>query len=168
MHLRIRASLAAVAVSACAIAVGALPGAASAAGRPARSAASQASCPWLSQSESISTRVSQLMAKMTLQDEITLVEGHGSSNPYVFYEPAIPSLCIPQLGEEDGPSGVADELTGVTQLPAGVDLAATFSPSLARQYGQVVGNEERGKGAAVDLGRDHRPASAARALPRLV
>jgi beta-glucosidase len=152
MHLRIRASLAVVAVSACAIAVGALPGAASAAGRPARSAASQASCPWLSQSESISTRVSQLMAKVTLQDEITLVEGHGSSNPYVFYEPAIPSLCIPQLGEEDGPSGVADGLTGVTQLPAGVDLAATFSPSLARQYGQVVGNEQRGKGAAVDLG----------------
>ena len=153
MHLRIRASLAAVAVSACALAVGALPGAASAAGRPARSAASQAtSCPWLSQSESISTRVSQLMAKMTLQDEITLVEGHGSSNPYVFYEPAIPSLCIPQLGEEDGPAGVADGLTGVTQLPAGVDLAATFSPSLARQYGQVVGNEERGKGAAVNLG----------------
>jgi beta-glucosidase len=92
------------------------------------------------------------MAKMTLQDEITLVEGHGSSNPYVFYEPAIPSLCIPQLGEEDGPAGAADGLTGVTQLPAGVDLAATFSPSLARRYGKVVGNEERGKGAAVNLG----------------
>src|ERR1700761_485021 len=143
MHRRIRVTL-----------VAALPGAASAATRHrhAAAAASQATCPWLNQSEPISTRVSQLMAKMTLQDEITLVEGHGSSNPYVFYEPAIPSLCIPQLGEEDGPAGVADELTGVTQLPAGVDLAATFSPSLARRYGQVVGNEERGKGAAVNLG----------------
>jgi beta-glucosidase len=93
------------------------------------------------------------MSQMTLADEIDLVEGHQSSNPpYVFYEPAIPSLCIPQLGEEDGPNGVGDGLTGVTQLPAGVTLAATFSNSLARQYGAVVGSEERGKGAAVDLG----------------
>jgi beta-glucosidase len=152
MHVRIRATLAAIAASGCAFAAGAVPGVASAANRHSRPAATQASCPWLNQSEPISKRVSQLMAKMTLQDEITLVEGHGSSNPYVFYEPAIPSLCIPQLGEEDGPAGVADGLTGVTQLPAGVDLAATFSPSLARSYGEVVGNEERGKGAAVNLG----------------
>jgi beta-glucosidase len=152
MHVRFRASLAALAASGCVFAAGAVPGVASAASRHIRPAAGQVSCPWLNQSEPISTRVSQLMAKMTLQDEITLVEGHGSSNPYVFYEPAIPSLCIPQLGEEDGPAGVADELTGVTQLPAGVDLAATFSPSLARRYGEVIGNEEWGKGAAVNLG----------------
>jgi beta-glucosidase len=152
MHIRIRALLVAVAAAACAIVVGIMPGVASASTRHTRPDQSQAACPWLNQSEPISTRVSQLMAKMTLQDEITLVEGHGSSNPYVFYEPAIPSLCIPQLGEEDGPAGVADELTGVTQLPAGVDLAATFSPSLARRYGKVIGSEERGKGAAVNLG----------------
>ena len=40
----------------------------------------------------------------------------------------------------------------MTQLPAGVSLAATFDPALARQYGQVVGSEEWGKGAAVNLG----------------
>jgi beta-glucosidase len=78
--------------------------------------------------------------------------GPWLEHPYVFYEPAIPRLCIPQLGLEDGPGGVADGLTGVTQLPAGVALAATFSPSLARQYGQVIGAEELGKGAAVNLG----------------
>jgi beta-glucosidase len=89
---------------------------------------------------------------MTLADEITVVEGHGTSNPYVFYMPGIPRLCIPQLGEEDGPGGVADKLTGVTQLPAGVALSATWDPSLARQYGQVIGAEEMGKGAAVNLG----------------
>jgi beta-glucosidase len=32
--------------------------------------------------------------------------------------PAIPGLCIPALSEEDGPIGVGDGLTGVTQLPA--------------------------------------------------
>ena len=63
------------------------------------------------------------------------------------------------MGQEDGPVGVGDGLTGVTQLPSAVSLAATFDPSLATQYGQVVGSEERGKGAMVNLGPDgeHRP-----------
>ena len=89
---------------------------------------------------------------MTIPDEITMVEGQGTTNPYVFYMAGIPSLCIPSLGEEDGPNGVADGLTDVTQLPAGVALAATFDPSLAGQYGQVIGSEEVGKGASVNLG----------------
>ena len=43
-------------------------------------------------------------------------------------------------------------MTGVTQLPAGVALAATWDPSLATQYGQVIGAEEYGKGASANLG----------------
>ena len=81
-----------------------------------------------------------------------MVEGHGTANPYVFYTPAISSLCIPAFGLEDGPAGVADGLTGVTQLAAPVALAATWDPSLAQQYGQVIGAEEFGKGANVNLG----------------
>ncbi|HEX4061043.1 MAG TPA: glycoside hydrolase family 3 C-terminal domain-containing protein [Streptosporangiaceae bacterium] len=89
---------------------------------------------------------------MTLPDEITMVEGQGTSQPYVFYMAAQPKLCIPAMGEEDGPIGVGDGLTGVTELPSAVSLAATFDPSLARRYGQVVGAEEAGKGASVNLG----------------
>ena len=92
------------------------------------------------------------MGQMTLADKITMVEGHGTTNPYVFYTPAIASLCIPAVGLEDGPAGVADGLTGVTQLPAGVALAATWDPSLAQQYGAVIGAEEYGKGASANLG----------------
>ncbi len=100
------------------------------------------------------------MSHMTVADEDFLVEGHGttnegpnpSPNPYVFWMPGIPSLCIPKLGEEDGPAGVADALTGVTQLPAGVALAASWDNSLATQYGKVIGSEEVGKGADVNLG----------------
>ena len=112
----------------------------------------RADCPWLNQSLSVQARVRMLLAKMTLSDKISEVEGHGTSEPYVFYEAAQPALCIPALGLEDGPNGVGDGLTGVTQLPAGVSLAATFDPQLARQYGEVVGSEEWGKGAAVNLG----------------
>ena len=111
-----------------------------------------ASCPWVTSHAPVSQRVAQLMSQMSLADEITMVEGHGTTNPYVFYTPAIPALCIPAVGEEDGPAGVADGLTGVTQLPAGVALAATWDPSLAERYGQVIGAEEYGKGASVNLG----------------
>jgi beta-glucosidase len=131
--------------------------AASQASPPGMSAASLtsaagASCPWVTSRAPISQRVAQLMSQMSLADEISMVEGHGTSNPYVFYTPAIPALCIPAVGEEDGPGGVADGLTGVTQLPAGVALAATWDPSLAERYGQVIGAEEYGKGASVNLG----------------
>jgi beta-glucosidase len=119
---------------------------------PPAAGASPASCPWLSQSLPRAQRVSMLLAQMTLDNKITMVEGQGTSEPYVFYMAAQPTLCIPAMGLEDGPNGVGDGLTGVTQLPAGVSLAATFDPALARQYGQVIGAEERGKGAAVNLG----------------
>jgi beta-glucosidase len=114
--------------------------------------AADAACPWLNNSLSVSQRTSMLLAKMTLADKINMVTGAGTSSPYVFYITAIPSLCIPAMGQEDGPNGVGDGLTGVTQLPAGVSLAATFDPSLASQYGKVIGSEERGKGAMVNLG----------------
>ena len=93
-----------------------------------------------------------LLAQMTLADKTNMVTGAGFSEPYVFYIAPIPSLCIPAIGEEDGPLGVGDGLTGVTQMPAAVSLAATFDPALAQQYGQVVGSEERAKGAMVNLG----------------
>jgi beta-glucosidase len=127
----------------------AVPAAASA---RAGGAAQAASCPWVTSKAPIDQRVSQLMAQMSLSDKITLAEGHGTSNPYVFYTPAIASLCIPAVGLEDGPAGAADGLTGVTQLPAGVALAASWDPSLAKQYGDVIGAEEAGKGASANLG----------------
>jgi beta-glucosidase len=121
-------------------------------GQDAAAASTTASCPWVTSTAPVSQRVAGLMAAMSLADKISMVEGHGSTNPYVFYTPAIPALCIPAVGLEDGPAGVADGMTGVTQLPAGVSLAATWDPSLAEQYGQVIGAEEAGKGASANLG----------------
>jgi beta-glucosidase len=116
------------------------------------SAGASPACPWLNQSLPVGQRVSMLLAKMTLADKINMVTGAGTSEPYVFYISALPALCVPAIGEEDGPVGVGDGLTGVTQLPAAVSLAATFDPSLASAYGRVIGAEELGKGAMVNLG----------------
>jgi beta-glucosidase len=118
----------------------------------APSASASPSCPWLNESLPVGQRLQMLMSQMTLSNKINMVTGGGFSEPYVFYIPGIPSLCIPAMGQEDGPLGVGDGLTGVTQMPAAVSLAATFDPSLAQQYGVVVGSEERAKGAMVNLG----------------
>jgi beta-glucosidase len=115
---------------------------------PAR--AQSASCPWVGSHAPIATRVDEVLAQMTLAEKISMV--HGTSGPYVGNVAAIPSLCIPALNLEDGPAGVADGMTGVTQLPAPVADAATWSTSDAQEYGEVIGAEEAGKGANVNLG----------------
>ena len=110
-----------------------------------------ANCPWLEQRLPIARRVAMIMHKMTLGDEIGLVEGHGL-HPYVGNIVENGALCLPALGLEDGPNGVGDGMTGVTQLPSAASLAATFSRNLAYRYGQVIGAEQAAKGSAVDLG----------------
>jgi beta-glucosidase len=91
------------------------------------------------------------MSKITQAQEIDLVTGAGGSS-YVGFTPAIGSLCIPALNLEDGPAGVGDGMTGVTQLPAPVDAAATWDPAAEKLYGQVIGVEQAAKGSTVDLG----------------
>jgi beta-glucosidase len=149
------ASLASAAVLACAMtaAAGAATGASAATGSGAAGPAT--SCPWVHSTAPIASRVSQLLGQMTLDDKIAMVDGVGYANGttgYVGHIAANPGLCIPGLNLEDGPQGVADGVPGVTQLPAPVALAAAWDPALAREYGTVVGSEERGKGADVNLG----------------
>src|SRR5580704_14783515 len=155
-HFRSLAALATASAAAVAVAfapAGAATGAtATGAKAAALTAATNPACPWLNQSLSVGQRTRMLLKAMTLADKINMVTGAGFSEPYVFYISGIPSLCVPAMGQEDGPLGAGDGLTGVTQMPAAVSLAATFDPSMADQYGQVVGSEERGKGAMVNLG----------------
>jgi beta-glucosidase len=141
-----------IAVAAGVAALIALPAAGVASQGAAAAGTASSSCPWVTSTAPIAQRAARLIGAMSLDDKISMVEGHGTTNPYVFYTPAIPALCIPAVGLEDGPSGAADGLTGVTQLPAGVTLAATWDPSLAQQYGDVIGAEEFGKGASSNLG----------------
>jgi beta-glucosidase len=117
--------------------------------------AAAAACPWVGSHAPVSVRVAEVLGAMTLDDKLAMVDGTGFSTGtagYVGHIAANPGLCIPGLNLEDGPQGVADNVPGVTQLPAPVALAAAFDPSLAQAYGSVVGSEERGKGANVNLG----------------
>jgi beta-glucosidase len=123
--------------------------AAVAGGSPAQ--AVSAACPWVGSSAPIPQRVSEVLSQMTQSQEVALVTG-ASGSSYVGFIPAIGSLCIPALNLEDGPAGVGDGMTGVTQLPAPVDAAATWDPSAENLYGQVIGTEQAAKGTTVDLG----------------
>ncbi len=114
-------------------------------------AASSTACPWVGSSAPISQRVSQLLAKMTTAQKVAMLTGAGGSS-YVGLIPAIGSLCIPAINLEDGPAGVADGMTAVTQLPAPVDVAATWDSAAEQLYGQVIGTEQAAKGTTVDLG----------------
>jgi beta-glucosidase len=97
-----------------------------------------------------------MLKRMTLDQEVTLLHGigeHEAPSGTVGATAPISSLGIPALNEQDGPAGIGDDVTGVTQLPAPEDLAATFDPQAAACYGQVIGTEARGKGINLVYGR---------------
>jgi len=106
-------------------------------------------CPWVGSSGAIPQRVSEVLSRMTEAREVALVTG-ASDSSYFGFIPAIGSLCIPALNLEDGPAG--DGMSGVTQLPAPVDAAATWDPRAEKLYGQVIGTEQAAEGTTVDLG----------------
>jgi beta-glucosidase len=114
-------------------------------------AASPAACPWVGSSAPVPTRVSEVLAKMTVAQKVALVTG-ASGSSYTGFIPAIGSLCIPAVNLQDGPAGVGDGLANVTQLPAPVDVAATWDTSAEQEYGQLIGSEQADKGTTVDLG----------------
>jgi len=121
------------------------------AGAAGSAGAASAACPWVGSSAPIPQRVSEVLAKMTVTQKVDLVTGAAGSS-YVGFIPAIGSLCIPAMNLEDGPAGVGDGMTGVTQLPAPVDVAATWDTAAEQTYGQVIGAEQGAKGSTVDLG----------------
>jgi beta-glucosidase len=129
----------------------AAPAQAAPAQAPAAQAAAAGACPWVDSTAPIAQRVSQLMSHMTLSQEVSLMTG-ASGSSYVGFVPAIGSLCIPAMNLEDGPAGVGDGMTNVTQLPAPVDIAATWDTSAEQKYGQVIGAEQAAKGSTIDLG----------------
>jgi beta-glucosidase len=106
--------------------------------------------PWANAALTPEDRAAALLAQMTLDEKIAELHGGGNCG-YVGCVPANTRLGIPPIHLQDGPVGVGDGLTGVTQLPAPVAGAATFDVNAMRQYGQVLGSEQWGKGTNVVL-----------------
>jgi beta-glucosidase len=132
-----------------AIALGVSLAAGMAAPVTARAASPSPDCPWIGSPAPVDVRVRQVLARMTLDEKITMVHGAAGS-AYTGYVPGDSRLCVPALKTQDGPVGV--RMSDTTQLPAAADLAATFDTSLADGYGTVIGKEDKAKGVDVDLG----------------
>ncbi len=112
-------------------------------------------CPWISQSlhhsAGSTTLADEVLAKMSLTQKASFVI-LATYPPLENSNIGVPSLCIPPITLTDGPDGVANGLTGVTQFPAAIGIAASFDPTVARAVGQAEAVEARTKGIAVVQG----------------
>jgi beta-glucosidase len=88
----------------------------------------------------IDKRVEALLGKLTLEEKITLIGGIDD-----FYTRPIPRLGIPSFRMSDGPMGVHD-YGPTTAYPAGILLAASWDPELARRVGASMGKDARARG----------------------
>ena len=88
----------------------------------------------------IEKRVDALLAKMTLDEKLTLIGGTND-----FYIQALPRLGLPALRMSDGPLGVHD-YGPTTAYPAGIALAASWDVDLARRVGEMMGKDARARG----------------------
>jgi beta-glucosidase len=88
-------------------------------------------------------RVEDLLARMTLDEKLSLLSGTG------FDTAPVPRLNIPALHMTDGPAGIR---TGpATSFPAGVALAASFDPALVERVGAAIAREAKAQGKNVLL-----------------
>lgn len=115
-------------------------------------AASQAAAPAAKTSAAAKTaggaqaKIEALVAQMTLDEKISMLHGTNDPNSYgqAGYIPGVPRLGIPPLRLADGPAGLRTAQPA-TALPAPIAMASTFSPALAKQYGQIIGRDARAR-----------------------
>jgi beta-glucosidase len=126
---------------------------------PPRPVAAQQNPVYLDRARPVEERVEDLLKRLTLDEKLLLV--HADSK---FTTAAIPRLGIPERWLSDGPHGVREDIGPhdwkpagrtddfATALPAGVALAATWNPDLAKLYGQTIGEEALARGKHIMLG----------------
>jgi beta-glucosidase len=98
----------------------------------------------------LDARVEDLLSRLTLAEEISLMAG-GSS----FATEPIPRLGIPALRVSDGPNGVrSNDDRPATVFPTGAALAATWNPAVLQAVGAAIGREALSMHVQVMLGPD--------------
>ena len=114
---------------------------------------------YLDESKPIDERVEDALARMTLEEKVSMI--HAQSK---FSSKGVPRLGIPELWTDDGPHGVRPEVfwdewsqagwtnDSCTAFPALTCLAATWNPDMAALYGKSVGEEARFREKDVLLG----------------
>jgi len=114
--------------------------------------------PWLDRALDAPERARRVVRAMTLEEKLSLLQGdtvldaNGTGvNACIGHLPAIKRLALPALCFGDGPAGVGNGLTQVTQFPAPIAGAATWDLDLLGAYGRALAEEHAGKGRNVVL-----------------
>jgi beta-glucosidase len=94
----------------------------------------------------IDRRVDAVVSQMTMEQKIDLIGGIDD-----FFIRGYESIGWPRLRMADGPMGVRN-FGPATAYPAGIGLAATWDPEMARQIGAGIGRDARAKGVHFLLG----------------
>jgi beta-glucosidase len=121
--------------------------------------------PWMNAALAPEQRAALVLAEMTRDEKLVLINGHsgqlwpgrpvppdGSVGPAGFV-PGVARLGIPAQQETDASLGVSNlhDGIGATALPSGLALAASWDEALVEAGGQMIGAEARAKGFNVML-----------------
>jgi beta-glucosidase len=124
----------------------------------AAAAVAQPRPPYLDPSKPRDARVEDLLARLTLEEKVSLVHANGK-----FRAGGVARLGVPHLWTADGPQGVHEEKglhswdsagwsnDFATAMPVGIALAATWNVELAEATGRTIGEEARARGKHVML-----------------
>lgn len=111
--------------------------------------------PWMQLGDTPQQRAEALLNEMNMTEKLHMLKGNNSMKPYVGAVTGNARLGIPDLTLNDGPQGFRDNdghKGTSTQMPSGLNVAATWDPEMARLWGQTMGEEFLGKGSNVQLG----------------
>lgn len=103
-------------------------------------------------SETSRYRALKTLKSMSLEQKINMLHGTSQTYPYVGMVAPIPTLGIPELRMEDGPSGVADGAQNVTCWPSALTVTQQWSRESQFVYGSLLASEQRSKGSVTMLG----------------
>ncbi|MFJ7724563.1 beta-glucosidase [Neobacillus sp. NPDC097160] len=120
----------------------------------AEQAAVSSQLPWMDTSLSPEKRTGLLINAMTLDQKIQQLAGKSGAIPELpecgspgRHVPGIPELGIPTFRITNGPVGLGggdcSPQDKATALPVAIGLAASFDPSLAYAFGDLMGGEAR-------------------------
>ena len=115
--------------------------------------------PWLDRNLPPDKRADLLVARMTLDEKLSLVHGQEHSPRTLGgagFVPGVPRLGIPDLQMTDGRSGVGYDAGPrgryATAMPSSLAAGASWDLNLAYEYGALLGKEVRDLGFNVSLG----------------
>ncbi len=126
-----------------------------------RALGAQAPAPYQDAHLPVQQRVTDALSRMTLEEKASMLSGSGWMEGT-----GVPRLGIPAIKMADGPMGIriwtgssaetsvegAVKTFSSTAFPAGINVAASWDPSLAREEGKVIGEEVRSVGRDMILG----------------